>query len=104
MKQFFLSTVLITLITLTHAQVNIYGTEPVNDKDLLLKSKKQKTAAWVYKGGDAAIVASIPLFIASSNNRCKARLTIKDEKVAMGLPVKAGKKISGITLSIPFGK
>lgn len=148
MKQFILTTVLLSLITLSHAQAIMPGTEPVNDKTLLLKSKKQKTAAWFCIGGGAALVttgfvlgtrkvaedvvnlftlqntpqhsyageniclitggvamlSSIPLFISASNNKRKARLTIKDEKVALGLPIKAGKKISGITLSIPIGK
>lgn len=54
--------------------------------------------------GGVAMAGSIPLFIASGQSRRSARLMVKDEKVAMGLPIKAGKKITGITLSIPIGK
>ncbi len=148
MKQFILTTVLLSIITLTHAQVNMTGTEPVNDKNFSQKSKNQKTAAWVCIGGGAALIttglaigskkvaedvvnlfslqntpqhnyagenicliaggaamlSSIPLFIASNKNHRKARLTVKEEKVALGLPIKAGKKISGISLVIPIGR
>ena len=52
-------------------------------------------------GGSAAI-ASIPLFVAASRNRFKARLMIANQKTAFGVPKAVSKNITGLTLVIPL--
>ena len=52
--------------------------------------------------GVAGIAASIPLFIAASKNKHKAKLMLTNQKTATGLPVAVPKNITSITLSIPL--
>jgi len=51
MKKIMLTTVFAALMLLNFAQVSTPSNPPVSKADLLLKSKKQKTAAWVCLGG-----------------------------------------------------
>jgi len=50
--------------------------------------------------GGSATIASIPLFIASSKNKFKARLMIANQKTAFGVPKGVAKNITGLTLTI----
>lgn len=52
--------------------------------------------------GFAGITASIPLFIAASKNKHKAKLMLTNQKTAIGLPIAVPKNITSVTLSIPL--
>jgi len=143
MKKIILTIVLAAITVLNYAQVSTTTNPTVNKADLLLKSKKQKTAAWVCLGGGsilaatgiilaipkvtsdvfsvavldpqesnyaaetimvvvggASMLASIPLFISSSNNRHRAKLMVTSQKTATGLLTAIPKTVTGLTVSI----
>jgi len=50
--------------------------------------------------GIAGMTASIPLFIASGNNKRQANLMITVQKTAEGLPITVTKNLTGLTLSV----
>jgi hypothetical protein len=50
--------------------------------------------------GVSGMVASIPLFIASGNNKQKAKLMLTLQETARGLPSIVSKNVTGLTLSI----
>ena len=52
--------------------------------------------------GGSAVIASVPLFIASSKNKFKARLMIANQKTAFGVPKGVARNITGLTLTIPL--
>ena len=54
--------------------------------------------------GIAAMICSIPFFISSSIDRHKAHISISNQKTGFGIPLKYGKELTGVTLSIPIGK
>lgn len=59
--------------------------------------------AVAFIGGGMA-VASIPLFIASSRNKKKAKLSISSQPTGFAVPTNMGSGITGITVSFPIGK
>ncbi len=50
--------------------------------------------------GGGLMIGSIPLFVASSRNKNKASLTIKNEKTGFGVPPNVSKNITGITMRV----
>jgi hypothetical protein len=50
--------------------------------------------------GGSAVIASIPLFVASSKNNFKGRLMIANQKTGFGVPKGVAKNITGLTLTI----
>ncbi len=50
--------------------------------------------------GGAAVIGSIPLFIGAANNKHKAKLTMTEQKTAIGLPIAVPKKIPSLTLTV----
>ena len=54
--------------------------------------------------GGAAVIGSIPLFVAASQNKHKAKLLISNQKTSYIMPPNVGKNITGITLQISIGK
>jgi len=74
---------IVNLYTLSNEEMHNYGAE---------------TALLII--GGAAMATSIPLFISASHNKQKARLTVTEQKTAIGLPIAVPKKIPSLTLSI----
>ncbi|MEY2917944.1 MAG: hypothetical protein RIS73_1658, partial [Bacteroidota bacterium] len=50
--------------------------------------------------GVAGMATSIPLFIASSKNKQRAKLSVTSQKTVIGLPPVVPKSITGLTVSI----
>jgi hypothetical protein len=50
--------------------------------------------------GVAGMLTSIPLFIASSKNKQRAKISVTSQKTVIGLPTVVPKSITGLTVSI----
>ncbi len=72
--------------------------------DVTTSNSNESTAAVLFITGAASGIASIPFMIMASANRHKAKLLMAKQKTGFGAPPNAGKYITGITMTIPFGK
>jgi hypothetical protein len=54
--------------------------------------------------GAIAGIVSIPFMIMAEVYKHKAKVKLSSQKTGFGLPLKVGKSITGITMSIPIGK
>lgn len=145
MKKFIcLFGILSFLFVYTYSQTITNNATVAGYSELMHKSKKQKTAAWICLGGGlalfttaiiidvvyspiivissiesgpqslpvsgqilaivgaSAITTSIPLFVAASKNKHKAKLMLTNQKTAIGLPIAVPKNITSVTLSVPL--
>lgn len=67
-------------------------------------SNKDNTSVYLFIAGAVSGIVSIPFMVMATINGHKAKLELKNQQTAFGVPVKVDKQIPGITMSIHIGK
>ena len=66
--------------------------------------KRDRTIRDLFILSAATGIASIPFMVMAHASKNKARAALSSQKTSFGIPGKAEKNITGLTLSIPIGK